>query len=190
MKSIEFTPQPSIVFTPEESQLMFPILREDADLWKGQLFDFYFTWFQGLTDGEKMNYLDLDDPDTFEALKSDIYQDFKDKKIMKESYGNKTTECGDFIDECVEHCLIELISLLRTFQINRANQIAKGMREIFALDPNTELEGCEKMLEMAEESLSDINTGLIPNAVGGDVTYWETFRDYFAFAVAQLSCDY
>ena len=184
-----FTPHPEIVFVPEVQLLTFPITDVDADLWEFHLKDYFETYFHGLTPEDKLDYLDLQEPDIYDALKTDILSSFLSNKTMKESYENKTTECDDFIDAVVDGLVFTFVGQLRQFQIDRARKIAKGMQEMFALNPDTELEGCEKMLEMSEEVLSDINQDLVPSG-SSDVIYWETFRDSFAFAVGQLSMDF
>ena len=184
-----FTPHPEIVFVPEVQLLTFPITDVDADLWEFHLKDYFETYFHGLTPEDKLDYLDLHESEIYDSLKMDILSYFIENKTMKESYENKTTECDDFIDAVVDGLVFTFVGQLRQFQIDRARKIAKGMQEMFALNPDTELEGCEKMLEMSEEVLSDINQDLVPSG-SSDVIYWETFRDYFAFSVAQLSMDF
>ena len=184
-----FTPHPEIVFVPEVQLLTFPITDVDADLWEFHLKDYFETYFHGLTPEDKLDYLDLHESEIHDSLKMDILSYFIENKTMKESYENKTTECDDFIDAVVDGLVFTFVGHLRQFQIDRARKIAKGMQEMFALNPDTELEGCEKMLEMSEEVLSDINQDLVPSG-SSDVIYWETFRDYFAFSVAQLSMDF
>ena len=181
-----FTPHPEIVFVPEVQLLTFPITDVDADLWEFHLKDYFETYFHGLTPEDKLDYLDLHESEIYDSLKMDILSYFIENKTMKESYENKTTECDDFIDAVVDGLVFTFVGQLRQFQIDRARKIAKGMQEMFALNPDTELEGCEKMLEMSEEVLSDINQDLVPSG-SSDVIYWETFRDSFAFAVGQLS---
>ena len=183
-----FTPHPEIVFVPEVQLLTFPITDVDADLWEFHLKDYFETYFHGLTPEDKLDYLDLHESEIYDSLKMDILSYFIENKTMKESYENKTTECDDFIDAVVDGLVFTFVGQLRQFQIARATKIAKGMKEMFALNPDTELEGCEKMLEMAEEVLSDINGDYIPSG-SSDVIYWETFRDYFAFAIGQMSFD-
>ena len=184
-----FTPHPEIVFVPEVQLLTFPITDVDADLWEFHLKDYFETYFHGLTPEDKLDYLDLHESEIHDSLKMDILSYFIENKTMKESYENKTTECDDFIDAVVDGLVFTFVGQLRQFQIDRARKIAKGMQEMFALNPDTELEGCEKMLEMSEEVLSDINQDLVPSG-SSDVIYWETFRDSFAFAVGQLSMDF
>ena len=184
-----FTPHPEIVFVPEVQLLTFPITDVDADLWEFHLKDYFETYFHGLTPEDKLDYLDLHESEIYDSLKMDILSYFIENKTMKESYENKTTECDDFIDAVVDGLVFTFVGQLRQFQIDRARKIAKGMQEMFALNPDTELEGCEKMLEMSEEVLSDINQDLVPSG-SSDVIYWETFRDSFAFAVGQLSMDF
>ena len=184
-----FTPHPEIVFVPEVQLLTFPITDVDADLWEFHLKDYFETYFHGLTPEDKLDYLDLRESEIHDSLKMDILSYFIENKTMKESYENKTTECDDFIDAVVDGLVFTFVGQLRQFQIDRARKIAKGMQEMFALNPDTELEGCEKMLEMSEEVLSDINQDLVPSG-SSDVIYWETFRDSFAFAVGQLSMDF
>ena len=184
-----FTPHPEIVFVPEVQLLTFPITDVDADLWEFHLKDYFETYFHGLTPDDKLDYLDLRESEIYDSLKMDILSYFIENKTMKESYENKTTECDDFIDAVVDGLVFTFVGQLRQFQIDRARKIAKGMQEMFALNPDTELEGCEKMLEMSEEVLSDINQDLVPSG-SSDVIYWETFRDSFAFAVGQLSMDF
>ena len=184
-----FTPHPEIVFVPEVQLLTFPITDVDADLWEFHLKDYFETYFHGLTPEDKLDYLDLRESEIYDSLKMDILSYFIENKTMKESYENKTTECDDFIDAVVDGLVFTFVGQLRQFQIDRARKIAKGMQDMFALNPDTELEGCEKMLEMSEEVLSDINQDLVPSG-SSDVIYWETFRDYFAFSVAQLSMDF
>ena len=184
-----FTPHPEIVFVPEVQLLTFPITDVDADLWEFHLKDYFETYFHGLTPEDKLDYLDLHESEIYDSLKMDILSYFIENKTMKESYENKTTECDDFIDAVVDGLVFPFVGQLRQFQIDRARKIAKGMQEMFALNPDTELEGCEKMLEMSEEVLSDINQDLVPSG-SSDVIYWETFRDSFAFAVGQLSMDF
>ena len=184
-----FTPHPEIVFVPEVQLLTFPITDVDADLWEFHLKDYFETYFHGLTTEDKLDYLDLHESEIYDSLKMDILSYFIENKTMKESYENKTTECDDFIDAVVDGLVFTFVGQLRQFQIDRARKIAKGMQEMFALNPDTELEGCEKMLEMSEEVLSDINQDLVPSG-SSDVIYWETFRDSFAFAVGQLSMDF
>ena len=184
-----FTPHPEIVFVPEVQLLTFPITDVDADLWEFHLKDYFETYFHGLTPEDKLDYLDLHESEIHDSLKMDILSYFIENKTMKESYENKTTECDDFIDAVVDGLVFTFVGHLRQFQIDRARKIAKGMQEMFALNPDTELEGCEKMLEMSEEVLSDINQDLVPSG-SSDVIYWETFRDSFAFAVGQLSMDF
>ena len=184
-----FTPHPEIVFVPEVQLLTFPITDVDADLWEFHLKDYFETYFHGLTPEDKLDYLDLRESEIYDSLKMDILSYFIENKTMKESYENKTTECDDFIDAVVDGLVFTFVGQLRQFQIDRARKIAKGMQEMFALNPDTELEGCEKMLEMSEEVLSDINQDLVPSG-SSDVIYWETFRDSFAFAVGQLSMDF
>ena len=184
-----FTPHPEIVFVPEVQLLTFPITDVDADLWEFYLKDYFETYFHGLTPEDKLDYLDLHESEIYDSLKMDILSYFIENKTMKESYENKTTECDDFIDAVVDGLVFTFVGQLRQFQIDRARKIAKGMQEMFALNPDTELEGCEKMLEMSEEVLSDINQDLVPSG-SSDVIYWETFRDSFAFAVGQLSMDF
>ena len=184
-----FTPHPEIVFVPEVQLLTFPITDVDADLWEFHLKDYFETYFHGLTPEDKLDYLDLRESEIYDSLKMDILSYFIENKTMKESYENKTTECDDFIDAVVDGLVFTFVGHLRQFQIDRARKIAKGMQEMFALNPDTELEGCEKMLEMSEEVLSDINQDLVPSG-SSDVIYWETFRDSFAFAVGQLSMDF
>ena len=184
-----FTPHPEIVFVPEVQLLTFPITDVDADLWEFHLKDYFETYFHGLTPEDKLDYLDLHESELYDSLKMDILSYFIENKTMKESYENKTTECDDFIDAVVDGLVFTFVGQLRQFQIDRARKIAKGMQEMFALNPDTELEGCEKMLEMSEEVLSDINQDLVPSG-SSDVIYWETFRDSFAFAVGQLSMDF
>ena len=184
-----FTPHPEIVFVPEVQLLTFPITDVDADLWEFHLKDYFETYFHGLTPEDKLDYLDLHESEIYDSLKMDILSYFIENKTMKESYENKTTECDDFIDAVVDGLVFTFVGHLRQFQIDRARKIAKGMQEMFALNPDTELEGCEKMLEMSEEVLSDINQDLVPSG-SSDVIYWETFRDSFAFAVGQLSMDF
>ena len=183
-----FTPHPEIVFVPEVQLLTFPITDVDADLWEFHLKDYFETYFHGLTPEDKLDYLDLHESEIYDSLKMDILSYFIENKTMKESYENKTTECDDFIDAVVDGLVFTFVGQLRQFQIDRARKIAKGMQEMFALNPDTELEGCEKMLEMSEEVLSDINQDLVPSG-SSDVIYWETFRDYFAFAIGQMSFD-
>ena len=184
-----FTPHPEIVFVPEVQLLTFPITDVAADLWEFHLKDYFETYFHGLTPEDKLDYLDLHESEIYDSLKMDILSYFIENKTMKESYENKTTECDDFIDAVVDGLVFTFVGQLRQFQIDRARKIAKGMQEMFALNPDTELEGCEKMLEMSEEVLSDINQDLVPSG-SSDVIYWETFRDSFAFAVGQLSMDF
>ena len=184
-----FTPHPEIVFVPEVQLLTFPITDVDADLWEFHLKDYFETYFHGLTPEDKLDYLDLRESEIYDSLKMDILSYFIENKTMKESYENKTTECDHFIDAVVDGLVFTFVGQLRQFQIDRARKIAKGMQEMFALNPDTELEGCEKMLEMSEEVLSDINQDLVPSG-SSDVIYWETFRDSFAFAVGQLSMDF
>ena len=184
-----FTPHPEIVFVPEVQLLTFPITDVDADLWEFHLKDYFETYFHGLTPEDKLDYLDLQEPDIYDALKTDILSSFLSNKTMNESSDKKTNECVDFIDAVVDGLVFTFVGQLRQFQIARATKIAKGMKEMFALNPDTELEGCEKMLEMSEEVLSDINQDLVPSG-SSDVIYWETFRDSFAFAVGQLSMDF
>ena len=184
-----FTPHPEIVFVPEVQLLTFPITDVDADLWEFHLKDYFETYFHGLTPEDKLDYLDLRESEIYDSLKMDILSYFIENKTMKESYENKTTECDHFIDAVVDGLVFTFVGHLRQFQIDRARKIAKGMQEMFALNPDTELEGCEKMLEMSEEVLSDINQDLVPSG-SSDVIYWETFRDSFAFAVGQLSMDF
>ena len=184
-----FTPHPEIVFVPEVQLLTFPITDVDADLWEFHLKDYFETYFHGLTPEDKLDYLDLHESEIYDSLKMDILSYFIENKTMKESYENKTTECDDFIDAVVDGLVFTFVGQLRQFQIDRARKIAKGMQEMFALNPDTELDGCEKMLEMSEEVLSDINQDLVPSG-SSDVIYWETFRDSFAFAVGQLSMDF
>ena len=184
-----FTPHPEIVFVPEVQLLTFPITDVDADLWEFHLKDYFETYFHGLTPEDKLDYLDLRESEIYDSLKMDILSYFIENKTMKESYESKTTECDDFIDAVVDGLVFTFVGQLRQFQIDRARKIAKGMQEMFALNPDTELEGCEKMLEMSEEVLSDINQDLVPSG-SSDVIYWETFRDSFAFAVGQLSMDF
>ena len=184
-----FTPHPEIVFVPEVQLLTFPITDVDADLWEFHLKDYFETYFHGLTPEDKLDYLDLHESEIYDSLKMDILSYFIENKTMKESYESKTTECDDFIDAVVDGLVFTFVGQLRQFQIDRARKIAKGMQEMFALNPDTELEGCEKMLEMSEEVLSDINQDLVPSG-SSDVIYWETFRDSFAFAVGQLSMDF
>ena len=184
-----FTPHPEIVFVPEVQLLTFPITDVDADLWEFHLKDYFETYFHGLTPEDKLDYLDLHESEIHDSLKMDILSYFIENKTMKESYENKTTECDDFIDAVVDGLVFTFVGQLRQFQIDRARKIAKGMQEMFSLNPDTELEGCEKMLEMSEEVLSDINQDLVPSG-SSDVIYWETFRDSFAFAVGQLSMDF
>ena len=184
-----FTPHPEIVFVPEVQLLTFPITDVDADIWEFHLKDYFETYFHGLTPEDKLDYLDLHESEIHDSLKMDILSYFIENKTMKESYENKTTECDDFIDAVVDGLVFTFVGQLRQFQIDRARKIAKGMQEMFALNPDTELEGCEKMLEMSEEVLSDINQDLVPSG-SSDVIYWETFRDSFAFAVGQLSMDF
>ena len=184
-----FTPHPEIVFVPEVQLLTFPITDADADLWEFHLKDYFETYFHGLTPDDKLDYLDLRESEIYDSLKMDILSYFIENKTMKESYENKTTKCDDFIDAVVDGLVFTFVGQLRQFQIDRARKIAKGMQEMFALNPDTELEGCEKMLEMSEEVLSDINQDLVPSG-SSDVIYWETFRDSFAFAVGQLSMDF
>ena len=184
-----FTPHPEIVFVPEVQLLTFPITDVDADLWEFHLKDYFETYFHGLTPEDKLDYLDLHESEIYDSLKMDILSYFIENKTMKESYENKTTECDHFIDAVVDGLVFTFVGQLRQFQIDRARKIAKGMQEMFALNPDTELEGCEKMLEMSEEVLSDINQDLVPSG-SSDVIYWETFRDSFAFAVGQLSMDF
>ena len=184
-----FTPHPEIVFVPEVQLLTFPITDVDADLWEFHLKDYFETYFHGLTPEDKLDYLDLRESEIHDSLKMDILSYFIENKTMKESYENKTTECDDFIDAVVDGLVFTFVGQLRQFQIDRARKIAKGMQEMFALNPDSELEGCEKMLEMSEEVLSDINQDLVPSG-SSDVIYWETFRDSFAFAVGQLSMDF
>ena len=186
---VTFTPKPEIVFVPEVQLLTFPITDVDADLWEFHLKDYFETYFHGLTPEDKLDYLDLHESEIYDSLKMDILSYFIENKTMKESYENKTTECDDFIDAVVDGLVFTFVGQLRQFQIDRARKIAKGMQEMFALNPDTELEGCEKMLEMSEEVLSDINQDLVPSG-SSDVIYWETFRDSFAFAVGQLSMDF
>ena len=186
---VTFTPQPEIVFVPEVQLLTFPITDVDADLWEFHLKDYFETYFHGLTPEDKLDYLDLHESEIHDSLKMDILSYFFENKTMKESYENKTTECDDFIDAVVDGLVFTFVGQLRQFQIDRARKIAKGMQEMFALNPDTELDGCEKMLEMSEEVLSDINQDLVPSG-SSDVIYWETFRDSFAFAVGQLSMDF
>ena len=186
---VTFTPHTEIVFVPEVQLLTFPITDVDADLWEFHLKDYFETYFHGLTPEDKLDYLDLHESEIYDSLKMDILSYFIENKTMKESYENKTTECDDFIDAVVDGLVFTFVGQLRQFQIDRARKIAKGMQEMFALNPDTELEGCEKMLEMSEEVLSDINQDLVPSG-SSDVIYWETFRDYFAFSVAQLSMDF
>ena len=184
-----FTPHPEIGFVPEVQLLTFPITDVDADLWEFHLKDYFETYFHGLTPEDKLDYLDLRESEIYDSLKMDILSYFIENKTMKESYESKTTECDDFIDAVVDGLVFTFVGHLRQFQIDRARKIAKGMQEMFALNPDTELEGCEKMLEMSEEVLSDINQDLVPSG-SSDVIYWETFRDSFAFAVGQLSMDF
>ena len=184
-----FTPHPEIVFVPEVQLLTFPITDVDADLWEFHLKDYFETYFHGLTPEDKLDYLDLHESEIYDSLKMDILSYFIENKTMKESYENKTTECDDFIDAVGDGLVFTFVGQLRQFQIDRARKIAKGMQEMFALNPDTELEGCEKMLEMSEEVLSDINQDLVPSG-SSDVIYWETFRDSFPFAVGQLSMDF
>ena len=184
-----FTPHPEIVFVPEVQLLTFPITDVDADLWEFHLKDYFETYFHGLTPEDKLDYLDLRESEIYDSLKMDILSYFIENKTMKESYESKTTECDDFIDAVVDGLVFTFVGHLRQFQIDRARKIAKGMQEMFALNPDTELEGCEKMLEMSEDVLSDINQDLVPSG-NSDVIYWETFRDHFAFSVAQLSMDF
>ena len=184
-----FTPHPEIVFVPEVQLLTFPITDVDADLWEFHLKDYFETYFHGLTPEDKLDYLDLQEPDIYDALKTDILSSFLSNKTMNESSDKKTNECVDFIDAVVDGLVFTFVGQLRQFQIDRARKIAKGMQEMFAHNPDTELEGCEKMLEMSEEVLSDINQDLVPSG-SSDVIYWETFRDSFAFAVGQLSMDF
>ena len=186
---VTFTPHTEIVFVPEVQLLTFPITDVDADLWEFHLKDYFETYFHGLTPEDKLDYLDLHESEIYDSLKMDILSYFIENKTMKESYENKTTECDDFIDAVVDGLVFTFVGQLRQFQIARARKIAKGMQEMFALNPDTELEGCEKMLEMSEEVLSDINQDLVPSG-SSDVIYWETFRDSFAFAVGQLSMDF
>ena len=186
---VTFTPHTEIVFVPEVQLLTFPITDVDADLWEFHLKDYFETYFHGLTPDDKLDYLDLHESEIYDSLKMDILSYFIENKTMKESYENKTTECDDFIDAVVDGLVFTFVGQLRQFQIDRARKIAKGMQEMFALNPDTELEGCEKMLEMSEEVLSDINQDLVPSG-SSDVIYWETFRDSFAFAVGQLSMDF
>ena len=186
---VTFTPHTEIVFVPEVQLLTFPITDVDADLWEFHLKDYFETYFHGLTPDDKLDYLDLHESEIYYSLKMDILSYFIENKTMKESYENKTTECDDFIDAVVDGLVFTFVGQLRQFQIDRARKIAKGMQEMFALNPDTELEGCEKMLEMSEEVLSDINQDLVPSG-SSDVIYWETFRDSFAFAVGQLSMDF
>ena len=186
---VTFTPHTEIVFVPEVQLLTFPITDVDADLWEFHLKDYFETYFHGLTPEDKLDYLDLHESEIYDSLKMDILSYFIENKTMKESYENKTTECDDFIDAVVDGLVFTFVGQLRQFQIDRARKIAKGMQEMFALNPDTELEGCEKMLEMSEEVLSDINQDLVPSG-SSDVIYWETFRDSFAFAVGQLSMDF
>ena len=183
-----FTPHPEIVFVPEVQLLTFPITDVDADLWEFHLKDYFETYFHGLTPEDKLDYLDLHESEIYDSLKMDILSYFIENKTMKESYESKTTECDDFIDAVVDGLVFTFVGHLRQFQIDRARKMAKGMKEMFALNPDTELEGCEKMLEMAEEVLSDINGDYIPSG-SSDAIYWETFRDYFAFAIGQMSFD-
>ena len=184
-----FTPHPEIVFVPEVQLLTFPITDVDADLWEFHLKDYFETYFHGLTPEDKLDYLDLHESEIYDSLKMDILSYFIENKTMKESYEKKTTECDDFIDAVVDGLVFTFVGQLRQFQIDRARKIAKGMQEMFAHNPDTELEVCEKMLEMSEEVLSDINQDLVPSG-SSDVIYWETFRDSFAFAVGQLSMDF
>ena len=186
---VTFTPHTEIVFVPEVQLLTFPITDVDADLWEFHLKDYFETYFHGLTPEDKLDYLDLHESEIYDSLKMDILSYFIENKTMKESYENKTTECDDFIDAVVDGLVFTFVGQLRQFQIDRARKIAKGMQEMFALNPDTELEGWEKMLEMSEEVLSDINQDLVPSG-SSDVIYWETFRDSFAFAVGQLSMDF
>ena len=184
-----FTPHPEIVFVPEVQLLTFPITDVDADLWEFHLKDYFETYFHGLTPEDKLDYLDLRESEIHDSLKMDILSYFIENKTMKESYENKTTECDDFIDAVVDGLLFTFVGQLRQFQIDRARKVAVGMQEMFALNPDTELEGCQKMLDMSEDILSDINQDLVPSG-SSDVIYWETFRDSFAFAVGQLSMDF
>ena len=186
---VTFTPHSEIVFVPEVQLLTFPITDVDADLWEFHLKDYFETYFHGLTPEDKLDYLDLHESEIYDSLKMDILSYFIENKTMKESYETKTTECDDFIDAVVDGLVFTFVGQLRQFQIDRARKIAKGMQEMFALNPDTELEGCQKMLDMSEDILSDINQDLVPSG-SSDVIYWETFRDSFAFAVGQLSMDF
>ena len=184
---VTFTPQPEIVFVPEVQLLTFPIKESEIDLWEFQLKDHADTYFLGLTPEDKMDYLDQEEPDQWDSFKWEIIDDFVEKKT--ESFDKRTDECEDIIDNITDDLAMELVGRLKQFQIDRARKVAVGMQEMFALNPDTELEGCEKMLEMSEDVLSDINQDLVPSG-NSDVIYWETFRDHFAFSVAQLSMDF
>ena len=75
--------------------------------------------------------------------------------------------------------------------IDRAYEIAKGLKELLSRNPDTQrvLEGLEYFFSIAEGFLCEFNIN--PEVhTNSEAIYWETFRDYFAVAVTELDFDF
>ena len=82
----------------------------------------------------------------------------------------------------------EMQGLLRQSLVDRATQVAEGMKTLFDQNPDAAFEGCTRALEISEDYLMLLNVD--PDFSNSELIYWETYRDYFASELGSYLFDY
>ena len=185
--TLSFTPSPEILFTPHVEPLSYPITADNADIWIERIEEVAEDFYQGLTHQERIDYINMDEDDLIHDLRLDIW-DGVEPQIHNPEVGNYDLGALPVEISTLSSCAEFIKERLHDYVVDRASQIAEGMKDLFDQNPDAALEGCTRALEMSEEYLMQLNVD--PDFSNSELIYWETFRDYFLTEVGRYSFDY
>ena len=185
--TIQFKQTPEILFTPHVEPLFYPITQVNADEWISRIEQVADDLYQGLSHQDKIDYINMDEDALLDQLRWDIWE-IVEPLIQNPEVGNYDLGALPVEIGTLASCSEWLKDQLHDYVVDRATQVAEGMKTLFDQNPDAAFEGCTRALEMSEEYLMQLNVD--PDFSNSELIYWETYRDYFASELGSYLFDY
>ena len=180
----------TIAITSQANTLSFPIEDQGYEVWEDRIRKTAVSVFNSISIEETNDLVDLSEIERQTTLRNRIEEEFLSTVSNAEEYGIDIND-DVFIVKLTSELATEMQGQLEQTLIDRAYELAKGLKELLSRNPDTQrvLEGLEYFFSIAEGFLSEFNIN--PEVhTNSEAIYWETFRDYFAVAVTELDFDF
>ena len=180
----------TIAITPLKNTLSFPIEDQGHGLWEEKIRETAESVFNSISIEEASDLIDLSEIERQYTLRHRIEEEFLSTVSNEDEYGISIDD-DVFIVKLTAELATEMQGQLHQSIVDRAYEIAKGLKEVLSRNPDTErcLEGIEFFFSLSEGFLDEFNIN--PDIrTNSEAIYWETFRDYFSASVSELTFDF